>query len=715
MVEVKKISKTYKNQDGSTVKALNNISFTLNEGINFICGDSGNGKSTLLNILAGLDKFDSGDIIVDGVSFSSLKEEEFDFYRREKVSFMFEDYNLIESMTVEENIKASRMFVGEEATDEEVSEVLKKLKISGYEKRKVSQLSAGQRQRVSAARLLIRKPKVLFLDEPTGHLDRKNKKIIWDMIKKISETCVVIAVTHDDSIIEQYADRVLYLENNTIEKDEIINKVTVNEKEKDEELSEEIVQEEKQEVNQKSKSVYKNNNGLNFKNTLNFAIKNLTFKRWKTAFTIVVTIFSLVLFSLFAMLNNYNGYEALAEGAKGSYSPYVLFYNRNDSNYNMITNFNKEEILTIASDYKDYFVDMYSINHDVNFSGNIIYTENRNFNVSGYMQIDSIDSSGNNVLNQSLLYGNYPQTLSEKENGIVISDYFAKLIIQNGILVDGNVLYQPTCFSITDDGYTSGSKTVLGSTIKLNGKDCKIIGIYQTDYETYVDSSVTFNQTSDENMYKYNIQNVYGIVHVSQEFLEKNLSTNPQKTNYENYRSYLALNTKGISEYELSKTIENLEEKGFYFNSISSEKIESLNEKQDILKTVFLGMSLFCGIFTIVLMYYFISQTIIDKQRDMGVLKAMGASNFDIAKIFLLSTAIFVLISFVLTILIVTITAIVSNLMIKSSLFITFNLFSISYKTYFAMLGVSMLVCFMGALAPLVMFSKKTPVQIIKG
>jgi len=140
MVEVKKISKTYKNQDGSTVKALNNISFTLNEGINFICGDSGNGKSTLLNILAGLDKFDSGDIIVDGVSFSSLKEEEFDFYRREKVSFMFEDYNLIESMTVEENIKASRMFVGEEATDEEDSVVLKKLKISGYEKRIFSYL-----------------------------------------------------------------------------------------------------------------------------------------------------------------------------------------------------------------------------------------------------------------------------------------------------------------------------------------------------------------------------------------------------------------------------------------------------------------------------------------------------------------------------------------------------------------------------------------------
>ena len=423
------------------------------------------------------------------------------------------------------------------------------------------------------------------------------------------------------------------------------------------------------------------------------------------------------------MLNNYDGYNALAEGVRGANSPYVLFYNRNHGNDNSISDFNKEEILTIVSDYKDYFVDMYSINHDVNFYKNdsftIVDTENRNFGVTGYMNIDSINSKGSNVLNQSLLYGNYPQTLNEKENGIVISDYFAKLIIQNGITIDGNIKYQPTCFSTTDKNYESGAKTVLGSTIKLDGKDCKIIGIYETDYQTYVDSNdtlrVAFNQTSDEDFYKYNIQNVYGVVHVSQEFLAKNLSTNTQKTNYKNYRSYLALNTENISDVELGEIIKNLETKGYYFSSTSSEKINSLNDKQDILKNVFLGISLFCAVFTVILMYYFISQTIIDKQRDMGVLKAMGASNFDIAKIFLLSTAIFVLISFMLTILIVTTTAVVSNLMIKTSLFITFNLFSISYKTYFAMFGVSMLVCFMGALAPLVMFSKKSPVQIIKG
>lgn len=711
MIEVKKISKTYKNHDGSTVKALNNVSFTLNNGINFICGDSGNGKSTLLNILAGLDKFDSGDVIVDGVKFSSLKEEEFDFYRREMVSFMFEDYNLIESMTVEENIKISRMFFDKEATDEEVSEVLKKLKIEGYEKRKVSQLSAGQRQRVSVARLLIRKPKILFLDEPTGHLDKKNKKIIWDLIKKISENCVVIAVTHDDSIIEQYADRILHLADNTIQKDEIINKI--EDKKETKKDNKEI--EKNAENSKKNESVYKNNNGLSFKNTLSFAVKNLTFKRWKTAFTIIVTIFSLVLFSLFAMLNSYNTYDALAEGVDASYSPYVLFYNRNDSNFNMITDYNKDEILDIASDYKDYFVDMYSINQNVDFSSDIIYTENRNFSVTGYMEIDSIDSNGKNKLNQSLIYGNYPQTLNEKQNGIVISDYFAKLIIKNGIIINGNIKYQPTYFSTTEVGYVSGAKTVINSYITIEGKEYKIIGIYKTDYESYVDSTMTFNQNSDESMYKYNLQNVYGVVHVSSEFLKANLSMTVQKTDYLNYRSHLALNTKDISDFELSRTIEKLENKGFYFSSVSSEKINSLSEKQDILKNIFLGMSLFCGVFSIVLMYYFISQTIIDKQRDMGVLKAMGASNFDIAKIFLLSTAIFVLISFVITLLIVTITALVSNMMINSSLFITFNMFGISYKTYFAMFGVSLLICFMGVLAPLVMFSKKTPVQIIRG
>ena len=204
-------------------------------------------------------------------------------------------------------------------------------------------------------------------------------------------------------------------------------------------------------------------------------------------------------------------------------------------------------------------------------------------------------------------------------------------------------------------------------------------------------------------------------MHVSSEFLKSNLSETVNKTDYLNYRSHLALSIKNVSDFELSRIIEKLENKGFYFSSVSSEKINLLSEKQDILKNIFLGMSLFCGVFSIVLMYYFVSQTIIDKKRDMGVLKAMGASNFDIAKIFLLSTAIFVLISFVVTLLIVTITAIVSNMMINSSLFITFNMFAISYKTYFAMFGISLLICFMGVLAPLVMFSKKTPVEIIKG
>ena len=288
--------------------------------------------------------------------------------------------------------------------------------------------------------------------------------------------------------------------------------------------------------------------------------------------------------------------------------------------------------------------------------------------------------------------------------------------MEYGIKIDGNIKYQPNYYSTTQSGYVAGSKTVLGSDIKIGGRTYKIIGIYQTDFENFVNpTTMCFKNASDENSYQYNIENVYGVVHVSKEFLKENLSTNVDKTNYENYRSELALNTSTMSDNDLAKTIKNLEEKGFYFSSVSSEKINLLNEKQDILKTVFFGMSIFSAVFAIVLMYYFISQTIIDKKRDMGVLKAMGASNIDIAKIFLLSTGIFVLMSFIITIVLVTITALVSNLVIKSTLFITFNMFSIGYKTYFAMFGVSLLISFMGALAPLVAFSKKTPVDIIKG
>jgi len=149
MVKVKNVSKTFHNKDGSKVRALRNVDIDLDDtGITFISGASGNGKSTLLSILAGLTRFDSGDIIVDGVSFKNFNSKDFDAYWRTYIGFVFEDYNLVETLNVRENIKLGVLADGKVPTDEQIAAVLKKVKLTGFEDRLVAQLSSGQRQRV---------------------------------------------------------------------------------------------------------------------------------------------------------------------------------------------------------------------------------------------------------------------------------------------------------------------------------------------------------------------------------------------------------------------------------------------------------------------------------------------------------------------------------------------------------------------------------------
>ena len=212
MLEARNLCKIYKPKRGVAVKALDNVSLKFpDKGMVFLLGKSGSGKSTLLNLLGGLDKYNSGDIIIRGVSSKEFKQGHFDSYRNTYVGFIFQEYNVLEEFSVGANIGLALELQGKKATDEEINRILKEVDLEGYGNRKPNELSGGQKQRVAIARALVKNPEIIMADEPTGALDSNTGRQVFETLKKLSKKKLVIIVSHDREFSENYADRIIEL------------------------------------------------------------------------------------------------------------------------------------------------------------------------------------------------------------------------------------------------------------------------------------------------------------------------------------------------------------------------------------------------------------------------------------------------------------------------------------------------------------------------
>ncbi len=210
MIIIKDLTKKYRSKNRRICTALNNINLALPDtGMIFIIGKSGSGKSTLLNMIGGLDSFDSGAIIADGNDLSRFRPSDFYKYRASYASFIFQDYHLIEELTVKENVKLALELEGEEEKD--ISSALSAVDLAGYEERFPDELSGGQKQRVAIARALIKSPRVILCDEPTGNLDKNTSTQILDLLKSISKERLVLIVSHNMPDAEKYGDRIIEL------------------------------------------------------------------------------------------------------------------------------------------------------------------------------------------------------------------------------------------------------------------------------------------------------------------------------------------------------------------------------------------------------------------------------------------------------------------------------------------------------------------------
>lgn len=212
--------KKYYNTGENTVKALDGIDLDICKGeFLAVVGTSGSGKSTLLHMLGGLDNPTSGEVIIDGRNISGLSRDELTVYRRRKIGFVFQNYNLLPLMNVYENIVLPIKLDGIKPDDDYIEEILKLLKLEDKKYFMPNQLSGGQQQRVALARALAIKPAIILADEPTGNLDSRTSQDVLGLIKISSQNLAqtIVMITHNEEIA-QMADRIIRIEDGKIVK-----------------------------------------------------------------------------------------------------------------------------------------------------------------------------------------------------------------------------------------------------------------------------------------------------------------------------------------------------------------------------------------------------------------------------------------------------------------------------------------------------------------
>ena len=295
MLKLQSITKTYVMGD-SVVGALKDVSveFRENEFVS-ILGPSGCGKTTLLNIIGGLDKYTSGDLIINGVSTSEYKDKDWDTYRNHSIGFVFQSYNLIPHQTVLSNVELALTLSGVSKAERKkrATEALERVGLGDQLHKKPNQMSGGQMQRVAIARALVNNPDILLADEPTGALDSETSIQIMNILKEISKDKLIIMVTHNPDLASEYSTRIINLldgvvvsdsnptENTDVKESSLEKSPSASEKNGDEDSSDKKAKGKKE----KNKKNGKKKKSMSFFTALSLSLNNLLTKKSRTFLT----------------------------------------------------------------------------------------------------------------------------------------------------------------------------------------------------------------------------------------------------------------------------------------------------------------------------------------------------------------------------------------------------------------------------------------------
>lgn len=730
MLTLKNIKKIYEQGDEAVLDDIN-LTFNKNEFVS-ILGCSGAGKSTLLNIIGGLDDKTSGKLLINGKDIYKRDDLNLDYYRKNNVGFIFQNYNLIEHLTVYENVMLPLLLTNSKNKHKRVLKILDKTGLKGKKNSKICDLSGGQKQRVAISRALINNPDIILADEPTGALDYKTGYEIINLIKKLSKNKLVIMVTHNKVLAKKYSSRIIYLDKGRVISD------TNPSKGKNEYFS----------------TKFKSGN-LSIKNALLYSIKTIKAKRKSFLLTSLSSSIGLILVALIISVSNglkkeMNLYEKNVLSSLPIVIPSVKTKISDKSKIpkNKLYSYDyKEEnsINPINDDFVKYInkmktKDLCDIKYDRNLKFNVL-TEGYNLldNVE-FIQMPSIKYIKKNY---TLLAGSYPKNKNElmlvadqknridknildalKFNGDVnVSDIFKKnmkLIFNDDFYIKKDNVY------FINKNYESVYKNKNNVALKIVG----IIRLTKDEEESYKNdlanekSSLAYLSNLADDVIDKNINSdiisdinkndnimVEGI-NRAEGVLKKKLGGDKTPDLIYIYpKDYTSKNLiiNYINKYNKNKK----ESKKVTYINYSKETIEASKQMINTISVVlilFSSISLICSSIMIGIITYI---SVNNRTKEIGILRSVGASKKEVAMIFLSEVLITGASSGVIGIFISNILLFLGNIILRN-LDIINQKITLNAQNSVSLILINVVLIMLGSAIPSFSASKKNPSLALK-
>ena len=569
MIELKNVSKSYRLANGIEKKALDCVSLNFPDtGLVFVVGKSGSGKSTLLNIIGGLDKEDSGEVIVDGKSLKYFKNEDYDYYRNEYIGFVHQEANLIPDYNVYENIMISLKLKGMKISYEDCDKLLDYLSLNGLGNRNINELSGGEKMRVSIARALVKNPKILICDEPTGSLDLETGNQIFKILKSVSKNRLVIVVTHDINNAKIYGDYLIQIDNGSIISNNLVCETLSN------------------------ASFRSTRSKLPFKEKFRFAFKNLFNNKVKLFFSLLLVFLSLIFLLISLNFNN----------ADIAYTQSIVL---NDLGYNKVS---IKKYDYVKNNISDMYYDSYFTDENVKSLSNVLgenyvrkyrIQQNGNYLEFNYNYENMLAKNGfshdayyyhESYKDRFVVYdGENFDIIGRKPieaDEIMIHSYLADLFMHVGIMSNGSYYYPKSYEELLDDKYIDfgNYKLKVVGIINDNLKEYDFVhnlGYYES-LILYYDGILTIENKKYEKFLNDIMEPSYNI-YVSEKFLD---SGNYKKDTIM-VNAVLIVNDKNLKTYAIGSYLTN---EIMIYNGNDYSTITYLDDNEIILNTKYLNV-----------------------------------------------------------------------------------------------------------------------------